>query len=542
MENKKNSQIDKFRLMCTDIAGFNIDPDVPFSESPNRLIGFDHFIDVFKGLVPLADYDGDGNFAYLDDFPEIFPAPFPNIQKTGSAVLFTGEAGCGKHTADNTFMSVVYRFVENELIEQMADDGVLIAPDPSDLDSAMEYYRIENRFSRLSGERQLGRELDGLFEELCGKAFAQPEKLFYFSLGDVTAVMDSKLLAPRFAEAVRLLIENSKARCVLTCVYQGKASCLENHVKKPFYVLELTPPTYEQRRLYFSYIIKRYNNIKFALNSTAFAGITDGFTFGMIKQLTGYLFMKAKSEVKRKKLKMNYIRLEAAAEQDKIRIDEQTIRTFADMVKNTVYEEKSEVSFAVPQTIAALPSEPAKAVQAETSLPKKDKENNGDGEEDFKDMAENAVKGITTTKQLYDQMDMLIVPTDYKQKVLMEHQTFSAEICDSIALTAEEFLSCCRDKGLRSLTNLKAVTISLGGHLLVCPWDSSKLSSGPVGDETDYKVVISEGVVNNAKLKELGRDEAWLQTQLKRNGCSGIDEVFLGVCDDGNGLIVYRKG
>ena len=44
-----------------------------------------HFADIFKGLVPLADYDDRGRFSYLDDFPEIFPNAFPSMQKTGAA-------------------------------------------------------------------------------------------------------------------------------------------------------------------------------------------------------------------------------------------------------------------------------------------------------------------------------------------------------------------------------------------------------------------------------------------------------------------------
>lgn len=260
MENEKKLRIDNFRLMCQDVADFNIDTDEPLKQSPERLIGYRHFADIFKGLVPLADYDDRGRFSYLDDFPEIFPNAFPSMQKTGAAVLFTGDTGCGKHTADNTFMSVVYHFVENELIEQMADENMAIIPEASDLDEAMEYYKIDLRAYRANTERQLGTELNELFSQLENKAFAQPAKLFYFSLGDVTRILDSRLLAPRFAEAAARLTESSSARCILTCIYDGRANMLDEHTKKPFYVLELEPPALAEREEYFSFLVMRYPN------------------------------------------------------------------------------------------------------------------------------------------------------------------------------------------------------------------------------------------------------------------------------------------
>ena len=142
MEQGNKICLDSFRCLCEVIAAFDIRVEEPLQNSPNRLIGYEHYSDVFKGLIPLADYDEEGNFSYLDDFPEIFPNAFPTIQKTSAAVLFTGETGCGKHTADFTFMSVAYRFVENEIIEQM-DDDMFVVVDASDMDEAMEYYQIK---------------------------------------------------------------------------------------------------------------------------------------------------------------------------------------------------------------------------------------------------------------------------------------------------------------------------------------------------------------------------------------------------------------
>ena len=539
MENEKKLRIDNFRLMCQDVADFNIYTDEPLKQSPERLIGYHHFADIFKGLVPLADYDDRGRFSYLDDFPEIFPNAFPSMQKTGAAVLFTGDTGCGKHTADNTFMSVVYHFVENELIEQMADENMAIIPEASDLDEAMEYYKIDLRAYRANTERQLGTELNELFSQLENKAFAQPAKLFYFSLGDVTRILDSRLLAPRFAEAAARLTESSSARCILTCIYDGRANMLDEHTKKPFYVLELEPPALAEREEYFSFLVMRYPNIRFAFNSNQLAKLTEGFTFAMIKQLAAYLLMTAKSELKRKRLKMNYIRFETAQKQDVIMLEAKTICSYADMLRAQRYSGAATEVYqpAVPQPVAvtaAVPEVKPQPVQTPS-------EASESGEDDPKNAAKKATESINTSEQMYNEIDKLVVPVNYRQRVLMDHQTFHSSVWSVLSITLDDFLSSCRKKGLTSLANLKAVTVSLGGHLLLHVWDDKLLVPSMSEAEIDYSELIREGRLNEETLMRIGKDGAWLNAQLRKQGCKSEKEVFLGVCDQNNGLIVYKK-
>ena len=507
MENEKKLRIDNFRLMCQDVADFNIDTDEPLKQSPERLIGYRHFADIFK--------------------------------KTGAAVLFTGDTGCGKHTADNTFMSVVYHFVENELIEQMADENMAIIPEASDLDEAMEYYKIDLRAYRANTERQLGTELNELFSQLENKAFAQPAKLFYFSLGDVTRILDSRLLAPRFAEAAARLTESSSARCILTCIYDGRANMLDEHTKKPFYVLELEPPALAEREEYFSFLVMRYPNIRFAFNSNQLAKLTEGFTFAMIKQLAAYLLMTAKSELKRKRLKMNYIRFETAQKQDVIMLEAKTICSYADMLRAQRYSGAATEVYqpAVPQPVAvtaAVPEVKPQPVQTPS-------EASESGEDDPKNAAKKATESINTSEQMYNEIDKLVVPVNYRQRVLMDHQTFHSSVWSVLSITLDDFLSSCRKKGLTSLANLKAVTVSLGGHLLLHVWDDKLLVPSMSEAEIDYSEVIREGRLNEETLMRIGKDGAWLNAQLRKQGCKSEKEVFLGVCDQNNGLIVYKK-
>ena len=436
-------------------------------------------------------------------------------------------------------MSVVYHFVENELIEQMADENMAIIPEASDLDEAMEYYKIDLRAYRANTERQLGTELNELFSQLENKAFAQPAKLFYFSLGDITRILDSRLLAPRFAEAAARLTESSSARCILTCIYDGRANMLDEHTKKPFYVLELEPPALAEREEYFSFLVMRYPNIRFAFNSNQLAKLTEGFTFAMIKQLAAYLLMTAKSELKRKRLKMNYIRFETAQKQDVIMLEAKTICSYADMLRAQRYSGAATEVYqpAVPQPVAvtaAVPEVKPQPVQTPS-------EASESGEDDPKNAAKKATESINTSEQMYNEIDKLVVPVNYRQRVLMDHQTFHSSVWSVLSITLDDFLSSCRKKGLTSLANLKAVTVSLGGHLLLHVWDDKLLVPSMSEAEIDYSELIREGRLNEETLMRIGKDGAWLNAQLRKQGCKSEKEVFLGVCDQNNGLIVYKK-
>lgn len=545
MEQGNKICLDSFRCLCEVIAAFDIRVEEPLQNSPNRLIGYEHYADVFKGLIPLADYDEEGNFSYLDDFPEIFPNAFPTIQKTSAAVLFTGETGCGKHTADFTFMSVAYRFVENEIIEQM-DDDMFVVVDASDMDEAMEYYQIKLSAYDAYSERQLGEELEALFEQIYSKALSRSEKLFYFSLGDITRILESKKLAPRFLGMVNNLIANPCARCILTCIYDGKSSQLQEFVKKPFYVLELEPPTEASREEYFSFLLERYHNIHFALNAQELAKLTDGFTFAMVKQLAGYLLMAAKAALKKKKLKMQSVRFDSVPQSDIIELDEDKIRVFADLLRQS---RCAPVKAAVPgdyQSVyvqpypAAAPAQNPEIQAAQGSSPS-NQEAQGSDDENIKGKVQKVIDDIDTPAQLNYHMDKLVIPVEYSPKVLMDHQTFHSEVCETLTFTMDDFLSSCRKKGIANLSNLKAVTLSLGGHFLIHPWNKKLLNPSLSDDEYDYKEVIRESEILEDNLAHLGRDMQWLEQQLKKQSCSSVQEVFLGVCDEDNELMIFKK-
>ena len=541
------SKLDKCRRLCEVICNFDFHPDEPLSKSPQRLIGYGLYADIFRGLIPLAEYDDSGSFSYLDDFSEIFPNSFPTQQRTGSAVLFTGGTGCGKHTADYTFMSLVYQFVENEITAEMEASGGFDIPEPSDLDQTLEFYQIDISAYDEFSERKLGEDMDDLFEQIYAKAFSRPQAMFYFSLGDVTRILDSKRLAPRFADKVARLIADTRARCVLTCIYTGKASSLNESVKKPFYVLEFEPPGKSARIEYFEYLIKNYPNIRFRTDADKLAELTDGFTFAEIKKLAGYMMMTAKNELKKRKVKLSSARFASDRELDIVNLSEEKIQAFAEMISRSRYTppEPAAPVYAAPAYGPAAygppapqgyypPAPEANAAQNNRSL----------GDDPDADSAEDVKKQIGNygkPRQVRRAIDSMVVPAGYKLPVLMNHRTFYTSVFNVFIVTVDDFLAWCSDNGLTNLSNLKSVTISLGGNMVLHPQDKNLLQHAQAGKKYDYKEIIREGKLLTANLERIGKDKEWLQDQMIKNGCRSTQEIFLGACDENGELIIFRK-
>ena len=74
---KENAvELERFRIPCGAVKRLGIIADESLGASPNRLIGYTDYIDVFRSLVPLAAFDDSGEVSDWDDFNEIFPDTF----------------------------------------------------------------------------------------------------------------------------------------------------------------------------------------------------------------------------------------------------------------------------------------------------------------------------------------------------------------------------------------------------------------------------------------------------------------------------------
>ena len=530
--------IESGRILCETVAAFDIHPDEPLSLNPKRLIGYPHFAAIFRSLVPNADYDDDGRLQYLDDFPELYPDAFPSRQATGNAVLFAGAPGCGKHTADYTFMSLAYQYILEVYEDELLADGDYTDLEPSDIDEVVRFYQFDIAAYGSFSDRALGEELDRFMEQITQTVLSDPVMIYYISLGDVTRILNSQRLAPAFVSKIRRLIDDPGARCILTCIYNGKASQIKDAYKLPFCVLEMTPPKRADREEYYRYLLNRYPNINFGMDVQGLTELTEGFTFSEIKRLTGYLIMAVKAQLKKHHLTVKDIRVNRLGEKDLITLSESTVGQYAAMIRDVRYVPAAPApGFTVISGGSGggdLPGRPVSVSESnEKTIEKKP---------DQAEAKKESVDEIDTIRALRRQIDQgMMIPAGYHLKVLMKHRTFDAAIFNTYAVSVDAFLRWCSASGVTNLSNIKSIQISLGGNLVLHPVNKELLRPLKDGSVYDYHEIIREGAVLSENLSRIGKDSLWLQAQLMKNRCSSEKEVFLGVCDENNELIVFKK-
>lgn len=113
-------------------------------------------------------------------------------------------------------------------------------------------------------------------------------------------------------------------------------------------------------------------------------------------------------------------------------------------------------------------------------------------------------------------------------------------------LTVDELLEELRGKGYTDLSAIQYAIWETNGSISVLPYAAQKPPSaqqlGLTAPERDLpRVVISDGQVSQHNLTALGRNQTWLNRQLKQKGLSGPEEVFLLLVDQQGFVFLSKK-
>ena len=109
-----------------------------------------------------------------------------------------------------------------------------------------------------------------------------------------------------------------------------------------------------------------------------------------------------------------------------------------------------------------------------------------------------------------------------------------------------DFLQIARESGYYDISEINCSILEPSGKISFLP-KSKFLPATP----NDHKLKVSEnGFVSNLiidgnimekNLKNIGKDEKWLITRLKKMGFSEIEHILLAICDNKEQLTVYLK-
>ena len=129
--------------------------------------------------------------------------------------------------------------------------------------------------------------------------------------------------------------------------------------------------------------------------------------------------------------------------------------------------------------------------------------------------------------------------------ILLQKGELMVENFKKIQLDLNEFLSECRSNGYFDLSQLDYVLIESNGKLSFlpksqfAPFTPHDMGQSPTPSHMTANVIL-DGKVMDLHLRLIGRDEAWLFDQLKKQGIKTPKEVFLAI-SQGDSVTVYKK-
>lgn len=113
-------------------------------------------------------------------------------------------------------------------------------------------------------------------------------------------------------------------------------------------------------------------------------------------------------------------------------------------------------------------------------------------------------------------------------------------------ITPDELAEALRADGILDLRDVQYAVLETSGKINILPTpQQSPVTAGQMGvDQPDpgYPViVINNGRVMSDNLRLLGRDENWLLKQLRNNGLSSPQEVYMMTADSEDGVFLAPK-
>lgn len=128
----------------------------------------------------------------------------------------------------------------------------------------------------------------------------------------------------------------------------------------------------------------------------------------------------------------------------------------------------------------------------------------------------------------------LLIP---RPTILMSHGTPDRKAMKKARLSCEELLSQLRLKGVNDPEDVEYAVMEPNGQISVIQKESQGKTQQLAGV---MRLLISDGWVNEENLRLVGRDRAWLEGYLKKQGLRQ-KSVFMLLSDGGKTLRLYPK-
>ena len=129
--------------------------------------------------------------------------------------------------------------------------------------------------------------------------------------------------------------------------------------------------------------------------------------------------------------------------------------------------------------------------------------------------------------------------------ILMRGDVIYRDKLKKARLDINDFLMSCREKGYFNLSDIELAVLEHNGSMSFLLKESRRplmpedMNISPEQQKLGYEVIM-DGAIMKENLKKCGRDEAWLNAELKKQGFTKASEVFVGVFDCQSNLSLWR--
>ena len=118
--------------------------------------------------------------------------------------------------------------------------------------------------------------------------------------------------------------------------------------------------------------------------------------------------------------------------------------------------------------------------------------------------------------------------------IIMDNGKIYKENMKKEKLDISEFLMMCRQAGYFDISQIQTAVFEDNGRLTILPTSENRpITPSDIGlvppQDLIFIEIIMDGRIQSENLRRIGRNEEWLNNQLKAQGFTGSSEVFLGI-------------
>lgn len=130
--------------------------------------------------------------------------------------------------------------------------------------------------------------------------------------------------------------------------------------------------------------------------------------------------------------------------------------------------------------------------------------------------------------------------------ILLDNGKLYRENFKKCRMDLNEFLMKCRIKGYYNIADIQTVILETNGNISIIPKELKRpatpedLNLNPSQETLIYSIIL-DGKIIPENLKYSGKDINWLNKEIKKQGYTKTEDIFLATFDKDNNLTIYPK-